>query len=72
LISSVLFGSGGAAILLLMGFLIWDGICPAAGESIPVMANAGNHVSEGTDPTPFNSDPITSGPHYAEEYDPGF
>lgn len=72
IINSILYGSIGVVILLLIMYLIWDGLRPAAGEAIPIMANAGNHVAEGMDPGPFNSDPITSGPHYAEEYDAGF
>jgi len=36
------------------------------------MANAGDDVPEGSDPGPFNSDPPTSGPHYAQEYESGF
>jgi hypothetical protein len=35
------------------------------------MANV-EHVDEGTDPGPYNSDPPTSGRHYANEYDAGF
>jgi len=36
------------------------------------MANAGDHVTEGSDPGPYNSNPPTSGPHYEQEYDAGF
>jgi hypothetical protein len=36
------------------------------------MANAGDHVQPGSDPGPFNSNPPTSGRHYAQEYDAGF
>ena len=65
---------GGIALILvgLFGFFIWRAVRPLAGESVPVMENAGDHVPEGSDPGPFNSDPPTSGPHYAEEYDAGF
>ena len=65
---------GGVAIVVIgfVGYLVWRVTRPPAGESIPIMANAGAHVPEGQDPGPFNSDPPTSGPHYAEEYEAGF
>ncbi len=31
-----------------------------------------DHVEEGTDPGPYNSNPPTSGPHYARSLNPGF
>jgi hypothetical protein len=40
------------------------------GEEIPV--DPADHVAEGADPGPYNSDPPTSGRHYASEYDAGF
>jgi hypothetical protein len=45
---------------------------PAAGQEIPIMENYEAHIPEGQDPGPFNSEPPTSGPHYAEEYEAGF
>jgi hypothetical protein len=64
----------GAVVIVLgvIGYLAWVAFRPAAGESVPIMANAGDHVEVGSDPGPFNSDPPTSGPHYAQEYDAGF
>jgi hypothetical protein len=52
--------------------MIWNTVRPAAGESITIMLNSEAHVPEGQDPGPFNSDPPTSGPHYAGEFDAGF
>lgn len=40
------------------------------GEVAPEMP--ANHVEEGADPGPYNTDPPTSGPHYASELDVGF
>jgi hypothetical protein len=40
------------------------------GQEFEVMA--ANHVAEGVDPGPYNSDPPTSGSHYAAEYEAGF
>jgi hypothetical protein len=65
---------GGVAIIVvgLFGYLIWGEIRPAAGQSVPIMENSTAHVHEGEYPGPFNSDPPTSGPHYAEEFKAGF
>jgi hypothetical protein len=41
------------------------------GEEVPVMPDT-NHVAEGTDPGPYNSDPPTSGRHYANTLTSGF
>ena len=60
------------AVVAVFGFMIWNAVRPAAGESVPVMANSEAHVPEGQNPGPFNSDPPTSGPHYAGEYEAGF
>jgi hypothetical protein len=43
----------------------------AAGEPIPIVANAQEHVEDGT-VVEYNSDPPTSGPHYAVPQSPGF
>lgn len=62
----------GLAVLALFGYLIWSNVRPAAGEEVPVMSDALDHVAIGEDPGPLNSDPPTSGPHYAQSFDPGF
>jgi hypothetical protein len=62
----------GVVIVVIVGFVAWTIFKPAAGEAVPIMANAGDHVPEGSDPGPFNSDPPTSGPHYAQEFEAGF
>lgn len=70
---TILIWSGVTVIVVgLLGFLIWGSVRPAAGESIPIMENAEAHVPADQDPGLYNSDPPTSGPHYAEEYDAGF
>jgi hypothetical protein len=40
------------------------------GEAMAILP--AEHVEPGTDPGPYNSDPPTSGRHYAAEYDAGF
>jgi hypothetical protein len=72
LVSTLIWSGAAVSIVALFSFVIWRAVQPAAGETIPVMANSADHVLEGDDPGPYNSDPPTSGPHYAEEYDAGF
>ena len=72
LISTLIWGSFALVVVGLFGYIIWRAVQPAAGEAVPIMANSEAHVNEGEDPGPFNSDPPTSGPHYAEEYEAGF
>lgn len=67
----ITWGVIGGVIIIGLGFVFWIAVRPAAGQSFPVMADTG-HVEEGIDPGPFNSDPPTSGRHFASEFDPGF
>ncbi|MDP2777947.1 MAG: hypothetical protein Q8O48_09930 [Anaerolineales bacterium] len=50
----------GAVILAVIGFMVWQGIRPAAGESLRVMATT--HIPVDSDPGLYNSDPPTSRP----------
>jgi hypothetical protein len=70
--SWLLWGSVIAAVLALAGFLVWRSVRPAAGEAVPIMANAAEHVPDGADPGPFNTDPPTSGRHYGQPMEAGF
>lgn len=67
-----IWGGLGIGLLVLIAFVAWTAFRPAAGEAVPIMANAGNHVPAGLDPGPFNSNPPTSGQHYGQELDAGF
>ena len=58
---TLLWIGAGIAIIIIIGYIGWTVFKPAAGESVPIMANASAHVEPGTDPGPFNSDPPTSG-----------
>mgnify|MGYP001593217533 FL=1 len=69
--TNLVWGGIGVAVLAIIGFIIWQGVRPAAGESIPVMVSS-PHIPMDTDPGEYNSDPPTSGPHYAEEARAGF
>lgn len=72
LVTNLIWAGVGVAVFAVVALLLWNAFRPATGEAVPVMANAGDHVPEGADPGPFNSDPPTSGPHYAQEFDAGF
>jgi hypothetical protein len=69
--TNLVWGGIGIAVLAIIGMIFWQADRPAAGESIPVMANS-SHITTDTDPGEYNSDPPTSGPHYAQEADAGF
>ena len=70
---SKMIGIGiGSIALVLVAYVAWSATRPSAGEKIPIMANAGEHVEVGSDPGPFNSNPPTSGRHYGQEFDAGF
>jgi hypothetical protein len=59
-------GGVGAVVLAIIGIIIRQGVRPASGEAIPVMAGS-THIAVDSDPGIYTSDPPTSGPHYAEE-----
>jgi hypothetical protein len=71
LLKRAIWIGAGAMGLALVAYFIWQGIRPAVGQAIPIMADIG-HVNEGMAPGPYNSDPPTSGKHYPGEYDAGF
>ncbi len=72
LMNNLIWGGVAVGVLAIIGFMLWGAARPAAGEEVPIMANAGKHVAEGTDPGPFNSEPPTSGRHYGQELEAGF
>lgn len=62
----------GLGVIIIAGLaaLLWDAAKPAVGEAFAILP--ADHVQEGVDPGPYNTDPPTSGPHYAESLDAGF
>ena len=72
MITTLIWGGVAVVVVAMLGYIIWGAARPAAGQSVPIMENASDHVPEGQDPGPFNSDPPTSGQHYSQEYDAGF
>ena len=71
LISNLAWGGIGVAVLALIGFMVWQGVKPAAGDGIPIMTSD-PHIPADSDPGQYNSDPPTSGLHYATEAQAGF
>jgi hypothetical protein len=70
--SRLILGGISIIALLVVGFLGWQALRPPEGVTFPIMENYGEHIEEGMDPGPFNSNPPTSGRHYGQEYDAGF
>ena len=68
---NLILGAIGAVVLAIIGLVVWQGVRPAVGEAIPVMAGT-THIAVDSDPGTYNSDPLTSGPHYPEEAQKGF
>lgn len=69
--TNLIWGGIGIVILAIIGLILWQGVRPAAGESVQVMVSD-PHIPLDSDPGQYNSDPPTSGPHYAEEARAGF
>ncbi len=72
IVNSLIWGAIIVVLLALGGYLFAKMNQPALGEKVPIMANASEHLSEGENPGPFNSDPPTSGRHYGQPLDAGF
>jgi hypothetical protein len=71
MISNLIWGGIGLAVLAVISLMVWQGVKPAAGDSIPIMTSD-PHIEQDTDPGQYNSDPPTSGLHYATEAEAGF
>ena len=68
--TNLIWGGLGLGVLAIIGFIVWQGVRPQAGEKIPIMTST--HIEIDSDPGSYNSDPPTSGPHYPEEARAGF
>lgn len=71
IINWLLWGGLIVVVLGVVGYAVIARQQPPAGESVSVMPDS-SHVPEGTDPGPYNTDPPTSGKHYANEMNVGF
>jgi hypothetical protein len=69
-VRTIIWGGVGVIIVVLVGILISDAVRPATGEAMPVMP--ADHIPDGTEPGPYNTDPPTSGHHYADSLQAGF
>ena len=70
--TNLMWGGIGVVVIAIFSIIIWQGVRPAAGESIQIMAGSSQHIPMDSDPGEYNSDPPTSGPHYGEEARAGF
>jgi hypothetical protein len=68
--SRLLYGGIGIAVFLIIGFVLWTTLQPPVGEGYPIMGV--DHVPDNEFPGEYNSDPPTSGPHYAVGLPRGF
>lgn len=66
-----IWGGVGLILLAVIASLVGRAARPAAGEGVPIMTSD-PHIPTDSDPGQYNSDPPTSGPHYAEEAQAGF
>ncbi len=68
--SRIIWTAAIAFVTVTVGALVWPSLRPVVGEAVAIMADS-SHVTTGEDPGPFNSDPPTSGTHYAESLQAG-
>lgn len=71
LITNLIWGGVGLIVITVIGFFVWQSVRPAAGEAVPIMVSQ-PHIPTDSDPGQYNSDPPTSGLHYAETASGGF
>ncbi len=69
--STLIWGGIGMVVLAIIGLVVWQGARPARGESVQIMVSD-PHITVDSDPGRYNSNPPTSGLHYAEEARAGF
>ncbi len=60
----------GIAVVVFVGYLIWNEFRPRPGQSVPQLPAV--HVQPGAPHEAYNTDPPTSGPHYAQPARAGF
>ncbi|MGE5463091.1 MAG: DUF3105 domain-containing protein [Syntrophothermus sp.] len=70
-ISNLVWIGVGVVVMAAIGYLISRTARPAMGESFPIMTSS-PHIETDSDPGQYNSDPPTSGKHYANEANAGF
>ena len=71
LILRLSWGVVAALVVAGLGYVGWQTLQPRPGVSVPVMAST-RHIEIGEQHEPYNNDPPTSGPHYAQPAEAGF
>ena len=64
--------AAGIAFVAMLGYLVWKQALPAPRPGVDVSIQGRSHITEGVPHDPYNSDPPTSGPHYALPAQAGF
>lgn len=70
IISRLFWGALAALVVAGLGYALWQLSRPKLGVAVPKMAAP--HIQVGEQHEPYNSDPPTSGPHYAQPAEAGF
>ena len=70
LLVRIAWGLAGIAVLVVVGNFLWNLVRPKPGQSVQLLART--HIDVGAAHEPYNSDPPTSGPHYAQPATGGF
>ena len=72
LITRLIWVVVGLIIIGGIGYYPWNTPPQAVGQSVPIMPNYLDHVTEGENPGRYSTDPPTSGPHYPSDLEQGF
>ena len=70
-VSRLLWGVVALLVVIALGYIGLQAMKSKPGASVPVMASA-RHIQVGEQHEAYNSDPPTSGPHYAQPAQAGF
>lgn len=71
LVSGLFLSAVAILVAVALGYVVWEGLSPKPGVSIQVMTST-RHIEVGEQHEAYNSDPPTSGPHYAQPASAGF
>ena len=77
-VSNLVWGAGLLILVAIVGYFIWNSLSTAAtsitspvGQVMPVGSDRG-HITDGSDPGPYSTNPPTSGHHYPTWLDAKF
>lgn len=63
--TNLIWSGVGVIVFAIIGLIVWQGVKPAVGVSVPVMVSS-PHLPLDSDPGQYNSNPPTSGMHYPD------